>query len=135
MATGTAQRGPQATPPARKADGRWLEYDRFIDTQLRKARGQVKGVELAGSLMTLAAAALFAAYKLFSPKDPIDTVGRIVMPWADIQAPTRVTILDVQPGGRIAYLGETVEISAEVRGVGTDEPVRVLYTTGDRQTV
>src|SRR5947209_9720063 len=261
MATGTAQRGPQATPAARKSEGRWLEYDQFIDTQLRKARGQVKGVELAGALMTLAAGgllyflavalvdhwmftgglgiggrlfffalfiisagwyigrrlaplvlmrinpiyaaetiekskpslknslinflflrsersgvpqviyqaveeqaasnlqrtpveatvdrtklihigyvllaavALFAAYKLFSPKDPIDTVGRIVMPWADIQAPSRVTILDVQPGSRVAYLGEAVEISAELRGIGADEPVRILYTTGDRQTV
>src|SRR5437870_13772916 len=58
MATGTAQRGPQAPPPPRKSEGRWLEYDQFIDTQLRKARGQVKGVELAGALMTLAAGGL-----------------------------------------------------------------------------
>ena len=261
MATGTAPRSPQATPPKKTPDGRWLEYDRFIDKQLRKARGQVKGVELAGALMLLMAGTLlffllvslvdhwlftgglsfwgrlfffavfvgggiwyvvrrlapllfrrinpiyaaetiekskptlknslinflflrsdragtpqvvyqaveeqavghlqrtpveatvdrtrliqigyallaivvlFAAYKLFSPKDPLDTVERIVMPWADIQAPTRVAILDVEPGNRSAFLGEPVEISAEIRGIGTDEPVRVLYTTGDRQTV
>jgi hypothetical protein len=259
MATGTAQRGPK--PASSTADGRWIEYDEFIDKQLRKARGQVKGVELAGSLMALAAGgllyflavslvdhwlvpgglgiggrvlffavflfaaawyiarrlaplvirrinpiyaadtiekskpslknslinflflrnersgvpqvvyqaveeqaannlqrtqveaavdrtrlvhlgyvllaavALFAGYKLFSPKDPIETVGRVVMPWADIQAPTRVTITDVQPGSRTAYLGETVEVSAEIRGIGADEPVRILYTTADRQTV
>src|SRR6516225_12104492 len=56
MATGTAQRGPKGASST--ADGRWLEYDEFIDKQLRKARGQVKGVELAGSLMTLAAGGL-----------------------------------------------------------------------------
>ena len=56
MATGTAQRGPKPAVP--KSEGRWLEYDEFIDKQLRKARGQVKGVELAGALMTLAAGGL-----------------------------------------------------------------------------
>ncbi len=261
MATGTAPRGPQATPPANKAEGRWLEYDQFIDAQLRKARGHVKGVELAGALMGLAAGgllyfllvsvldhwlvsgglgfwgrlaclavflagagwfvvrrlgpllirrinpvyaaetiekskpslknalinflflrgdrsgvpqvvfqaveeqaasslqrtpveatvdrtkviqigyvllaivAIFAAYKLFSPKDPLETFQRVVMPWADIQAPTRVTIVDVSPGDSTKYLGEAVEVSAEVRGVGTDEPVRILYTTADQGTV
>jgi collagen type III alpha len=261
MATGTAPRGPQATPPANKAEGRWLEYDQFIDAQLRKARGHVKGVELAGALMGLAAGgllyfllvsvldhwlvsgglgfwgrlaclavflagagwfvvrrlgpllirrinpvyaaetiekskpslknalinflflrgdrsgvpqvvfqaveeqaasslqrtpveatvdrtkviqigyvllaivAIFAAYKLFSPKDPLETFQRVVMPWADIQAPTRVTIVDVSPGDSTKYLGEAVEVSAEVRGVGADEPVRILYTTADQGTV
>ncbi len=261
MATGTANRSPQPTPPRKKPDGKWLQYDTFIDTQIRKARGQVKGVELAGALLTLAfgcvlfflaaalvdhwvfpgglnhwgrlafcilfvgglgwyvvrrlvplcirrinptyaaqtiekgkptlknalvnflflredhagvservfqaveeqaatslsrvsveatvdrsrvvrlgylllaAVAIFGIYCLASPKNPFATIGRVVMPWADIQQPTRVTIADVQPGSRTAYLGEAVEISAEVRGNGADEPVRVLYSTADGQTI
>ena len=83
----------------------------------------------------LAIVAIFAAYKLFSPKDPLETFQRVVMPWADIQAPTRVTIVDVSPGDATKYLGEAVEVSAEVRGVGADEPVRILYTTADQGTV
>ncbi len=261
MATGTAGRSPPPLPPAKKPGGKWLEYDTFIDTQIRKARGQVKGVELAGALLTLAAGAVlffllaalvdhwlipgglsvwgrvlgcmifvgglgwflarrlapllllrinpayaaqtiekgkptlknalvnflflreqrggvsdrvyhaveeqaatslsrvsveatvdrtrvvqigyvllvavavFGIYCLVSPKNPFETVGRIVMPWADIQQPTRVTIADIRPGSRTAYLGETIEISADLHGIAGDEPVRVLYSTADGQTV
>ncbi len=243
------------------ADGHWVEYDHFIEDQLRKTRGEVKGVEIASGLMTLAAGslvyfllialadhwvlphglgfwgrlfclalflggagyyafrqllppillrinpiyaaqtiessrpslknslinflflrdrkaavpravfeaverqaatglshgaiesavdrtrllhigyallgvfALFAAYSLFSPKSPLDTVGRVIMPWADIQAPTRIAILDVQPGDRTVYNGEIVEVSAEMKGVVGDEPVRLIYSTADRQAV
>jgi hypothetical protein len=83
----------------------------------------------------LAAVGLFAAYFLFSPKNPWDTVGRVIMPWANIQVPTRVEILDVQPGTRTVFRGETVDVSAEIRGLNGDEPVRVLYSTADHEAV
>ncbi len=41
--------------------------------------------------------AFAAIYKVLSPKDPFATVGRVVLPWADIQPPTRVRILGVEP--------------------------------------
>ena len=83
----------------------------------------------------VAIVALFAAYCIFSPKNPLDTVGRVMMPWADIQPPTRVSILDVKPGDKMVFRGEPVEISAELHGNLGDEPVRVFYTTADRQVV
>ncbi len=260
MATGTVNRGP--TPkPSPKSNGQWVEYDEFIDTQIRKARSQVKGVELAGALLTFLAGTilyllgvalidhwmfkgglgfggrvfffagflvgaawfvvrylaplvifrinpiyaaqtielgkptlknslinflflrqeragvnerifhaveeqaatnlsrtpleatvdrthvvhmgyllmgvlvLFIGYYLLSPKNPLDTLGRVAMPWADIKAPTRVTIADVLPGNREEFLGQPVDVTAEIRGVGENEPVRVIYTTADHQTV
>jgi len=250
-------------PPKPPIGGEWIEYDQFIDRQIRKTRGQVKGVEIASALMTLAAGALafflvaavvdhwvlvhglgfwgrllclamflggagyyaaekllpwlifrinpiyaaqaieksrptlknslinflflrsqtahvpkaiyeaveqqaatglsrvtvesavdrsrlihigyalltivglFAAYFLFSPKSPWDTIGRVIMPWANIQVPTRVEILDVQPGlgMRTVFRGETVDVSAEIRGLNGDEPVRVVYSTADHEAV
>ena len=41
-----------------QADGHWVEYDQFVDQQIRKTRGQVKGTELAVALMTLVAGTL-----------------------------------------------------------------------------
>ena len=247
--------------PPKPPGGEWIEYDQFIDRQIRKTRGQVKGVEIASALMTLATGALafflvaavldqwvlahglgfwgrlvclalflggagyyaaekllpwliyrinpiyaaqaieksrptlknslinflflrgqsahvpkaiyeaveqqaanglsrvtvesavdrsrlihigyalltvvglFAAYFLFSPKSPWDTIGRVIMPWANIQVPTRVEIIDAQPGTRTVFRGETVDVSAEIKGLKDDEPVRVVYSTADHEVV
>src|SRR5688500_7808818 len=34
--------------------------------------------------------AVFALYKILSPKDPFQTVARVIVPWADIARPSRV---------------------------------------------
>ena len=83
----------------------------------------------------LAVVVLFAGYWLFSTKNPFESVERVVMPWAKIDAPSRVTIADVRPGDKLFYRGEAVEVSAEIKGLKSDEPVRVLYTTADHQAV
>jgi hypothetical protein len=255
-------REKNASPAATvQADGHWVEYDQFIDQQIRKTRGQVKGVEIAAALMTLATGslifflamaladhwlfphgmgfwgrltalglylagagyyayrrllplvlmsinpvyaaeaierskpslknglinflllrnqrekvpsavyeaveqqaatslarvpmegavdrsrliqlgyvllavvALFSVYFVLSPKNPFATVGRVMLPWAKIDAPTRVAITDIEPGDRTFFRGETVEVSAELHGLRGDEPVQILYSTADRQAV
>src|SRR5262245_59865706 len=60
--------------------------------------------------------ALFAAYKILSPKDPFQTVARVLAPWADIARPSRVQISEVQPGNAEVYHGQTVTVAATVRG-------------------
>jgi hypothetical protein len=79
--------------------------------------------------------ALFAAYKILSPKDPFQTVARVLAPWADIARPSRVQISEVEPGSAEVYHGQTVAISATVRGVRDGDPVKVLYSTADGQAV
>ena len=37
-----------------------------------------------------------------------------MLPWAKIDAPTRVAITDIEPGDRTFFRGETVEVSAEL---------------------
>ncbi len=74
-----------------------------------------------------------ACYMILSPKDPLRSASRIVAPWADLDRPTRVEILDVEPGDVTVYHGETVEISAAIRAA--DDQVHVRYSTTDGQLV
>ena len=79
--------------------------------------------------------AICAIYKVVSPKDPLTSVGRVVMPWADILPPTRVVIEKIEPGDAKAFRGQEVTVSAEVRGLERDGKVTLFYTTVDGQTV
>ena len=79
--------------------------------------------------------AVCCLYLALSPKSPLASLGRIFWPWADIKAPTRVTIDDVRPGDLVAYQGDVVTASAEVDGLAHDEPVMLYYSTADGQSV
>lgn len=83
----------------------------------------------------LAVVAVAALYKVFSPKDPLVSAQRVLMPWADVMPPSRVQIVAVEPGNVTVSRGEFVNISAEVRGIGDDEPVFARYTTVDGRAV
>ena len=76
-----------------------------------------------------------AIYKMASPKDPIASAGRVLLPWSDIKPPTRVDIQDVTPGNVSLPFGDTVEISATVRGLREGESVLLRYTTQDKQAI
>lgn len=81
--------------------------------------------------VVIAAALYYAA----SPKDALQSAGRVLMPWSDIAAPTRVSIADVQPGEATAIRGQQLEVSAEVTGLRADEAARIVFTTDDGQIV
>jgi hypothetical protein len=83
----------------------------------------------------VAVMAVSAAYKILSPKDPVQTVRRIVAPWADIVRPARVLISDVQPGDAKVLHGDKLIVSALVRGVKDQDRVALLYSTEDGQLV
>ena len=83
----------------------------------------------------VAVVALCTLYRILSPKDPLTSAGRVLMPWAEIPVPSRVQILDVQPGDASVARGEQLAISAEILGQFADEPVRVVYSQSDGQVV
>ena len=83
----------------------------------------------------LAVVALFSLYLVLSPKNPLRSAARVLIPWSAIEAPTRVTIRDIRPGDAPAYYGDSVTVSAELSGLRTDEPVVLVYSTADGQTV
>jgi collagen type III alpha len=76
-----------------------------------------------------------AVYKVVSPKDPFQTFGRIMAPWADIAPPTRVSIVAVRPGNSTVMRGQAAKISAEVHGLPRDQAVTLVYSTDDGQIV
>ena len=83
----------------------------------------------------LAVVALAALYKVLSPKDPVVTAERVLLPWSDIVPASRVSISEVTPGTVTVSRGEFVEVSAEVRGIDEDDTVLLRYTTNDGQAV
>jgi hypothetical protein len=82
-----------------------------------------------------AALALCAAYKVFSPKDPLQSAYRVLMPWTDVSAVSRVSILEVQPGDTTGVLDESIQVTARVRGARPDDKVYLLCTSSDQQQV
>lgn len=79
--------------------------------------------------------ALFCLYLVFSPKNPLVSAARVLLPWARIAAPTRATIEDVTPGNATAFLGDQIEVSAIVRGLKPGESARLHFSTADRQVL
>ena len=84
--------------------------------------------------LLVAVAAIFALYLVLSPKNPLVSAARVLWPWAEIAAPTRVRIADVDPGSTTAFYGDHVSISAAVQGLRDDEEVFVYFTTDDGQS-
>jgi hypothetical protein len=79
--------------------------------------------------------AIIAVYKVISPKDPIRSMERVIAPWADIDAPTRVTISEISPGDYQGFHDQRFVVKAIVKGVKSDEPVLLHYSTVDGQVV
>ncbi len=100
-----------------------------IDTTVDRLR-----IVRLGYLLT-ALVVLLALYLFFSPKNPLISFGRILWPWSNVAAPTRVTINDVRPGDTVAFHGDTLDISADLRGLREGEPVTLFYSTADGQSV
>ena len=94
-----------------------------LDVTVDRSPMIVAGYALAGIV------AVFALYKVLSPKDPFQTIGRVILPSASLMAPARVRIADITPGDDQKYFGESVEISARIRGLKEGEFPQLLVTT------
>ena len=75
--------------------------------------------------------AAFIAYFMLSPKNPLQTLNRILLPSADLAKPAVVTIADVTPGNTSVFFGDQVEITAKVYGPHSPEQVQLIYSTND----
>lgn len=94
-----------------------------LDVAVDRSRMILAGYVLAGVI------GVFAVYKILSPKDPFQTIGRVVMPTARWMAPSRVQISDIEPGDDTRYFGQSVEIRARIKGLRSKDRVRVLMST------
>lgn len=76
---------------------------------------------------------LFTLYKVLSPKDPLITASRVLMPWTDVMAPSRVTFENIEPGTTTVMRGDVLSPSALIRGLQDDEKAVLRFTTDDGQ--
>lgn len=90
-------------------------------------------VKLLTVLMVLLS--LAALYRVLSPKNPFTSIRRVIDPWADISAPTRVAIAEIQPGNADGYHDQHLNVTALVSGLSSDETVTVHYSTADGQVI
>ncbi len=90
-------------------------------------------IRLCAALAVVLAA--FSLYLVFSPKNPLRSAERVLLPWSNLTAPTRVTIDEVRPGDAAAFYGDFITVSAEVAGLHEDEKPVLIYSTGDGQSV
>jgi len=83
--------------------------------------------------------AVCCLYLILSPKNPLQSAARVIWPWANIEAPTRVTIEEIEPGDMFgeqsAFYGDWTTVSARIRGLKQGESASVVYSTADGQVV
>ncbi len=90
-------------------------------------------VRVARVVMVLVAA--IGVYVVASPKDFFASAGRVLAPWADIAAPSRVRIETLEPGDAELAQGDRLAISAMVTGLRDEELVEIVYSTSDGRVV
>ncbi|MDO5308756.1 MAG: hypothetical protein Q4G03_04620 [Planctomycetia bacterium] len=78
--------------------------------------------------------AICAAYLVLSPKNSFASVGRIVAPFAEIERPQALSFRSVEPGNVTVYLGDSLDVIAEIDGVGS-RTVELLYSTEDQRLI
>jgi collagen type III alpha len=143
----------QAMPELKNSLINWLQLSKdgtpppkgILATVARYAAGRLRGHEAqsvvdASTPIKLAAIlfgalVVFGIYLAIAPKSGFDTMRRLLFPLADIQAPTRVRILQVEPGDSKVTQGSVLEIKAQVRGLQAIDTVQVRYETTDGQLV
>ena len=81
-------------------------------------------------------------YTVLSPKSLLPAVERMLVPWADIDAASRVKIGEIEVDGKeIDFRAEAtrsipvvlrslVKVSAEIKGLGSGESAAVLFSSG-----
>jgi len=87
------------------------------------------------TLLLAATVVAFAFYIAISPKSPIQSVSRVLLPWANIARPSRVTISDVVPGDTEVFEGASLWVSAHIEPALDLDRVVLVYSSADSQVV
>ncbi len=95
---------------------------RHIDAPPREATGLATWWAV-----TIALFAAVAIYASASPKNSVQSVARLALPLAALEAPKRVVISDVAPGNAESLAGRNIEIAATVVNLHDDEPVYFVW--------
>ncbi len=115
------------------------------DTVQRRAANDIASVEIEAAVqrthvfrlgyVLAGVLALCCLYFVLSPKSLLTSAARVLWPFGNIPAPTRVTIGEIEPGNATVYLGDTLTVTAVARGLRDAEPVTLYFSTDDGQLV
>ncbi|MDP1561637.1 MAG: hypothetical protein Q8M16_09590, partial [Pirellulaceae bacterium] len=78
---------------------------------------------------------LFAVYWMLSPRSPLQSIARLLSPFSDMAAPTRVEIRQIDPPGGSVVVGNTLTITALISGMLENETPVFVYDSVDGQAV
>ncbi len=84
-------------------------------------------------LLLLTVTGFAVIYWLLSPKDPLLSFSRVLLPSIKQSAPSVVQVLDVSPGDVEIFFGDSVEVAATIKGSFSLEDVKLIYSTTDGQ--
>lgn len=126
-----------------------LREDEFTTQAVKKTIERQAAQKLAGAkpqgvdqsslihvgYVLLATLAITAVYIVLSPKDFFTTAGRVISPWSELAAPSRVKIEDMTPGDTTLVQGEQLEITLSILGMQEDEQAEVVYSSDDGRIV
>ncbi len=76
-----------------------------------------------------------AVYLFASPKSGTTSIARMLMPWSSIAPAARVRIVDVAPGSSKITQGNSLPVTATVRGMHKGDQVFLRYDLSDGQQV
>ncbi|MDR1479979.1 MAG: hypothetical protein LBJ00_13675 [Planctomycetaceae bacterium] len=77
---------------------------------------------------------ILVVYSCISPKNPIQSFARIVLPFASIDPPQAAKFLDIEPQNTTALQGERLTVTAKVVSK-SKSPVYVFFSTDDGRAV
>lgn len=86
-----------------------------------------RGAIIRWGYVLAAALAIVGLYKLVSPKDPFRSMERVIAPWADLAAPTRVSFASITPGDARAQEGRFLTVRATIHGLRDGEEAVLHY--------
>jgi hypothetical protein len=90
-------------------------------------------IKLVGTSLMLTVA--IAVYAMLSPKSLLESGRRMMFPWMELAVPTRTQILQVIPGSIQLTQGSPLKVEVHVRGLRSQDPVLMRYSTLDGQFV
>lgn len=75
---------------------------------------------------------VLTVYAFVGPKDTFSSVGRVVAPWANIAAPTRVRIMELTPADVERRRDEFVDLKVRTRGMRAADQATVYYSASGK---
>ncbi|HEY2762152.1 MAG TPA: hypothetical protein VGI75_15445, partial [Pirellulales bacterium] len=102
-------------------------------THLETAVDRTRLIHFGYALIVCVAA--LALYLVLSPKNPLVSIYRVLAPWSDVAAPSRVSISNIEPADASAFRGQPIQVTADIEGLNSDEKALVIYSSADGQIV